>query len=61
MTKFTDNTKKSRFELELDGGTAIADYQRNGDSLSINRVFVPEELRGQGAAGKIMAEIVKAA
>lgn len=61
MTKFTDNTKANRFELELDGGTAIADYTRDGDSLSINRVFVPEELRGQGAAGKIMAEIVQAA
>jgi len=61
MTKFTDNTAKKRFELELDGGTAIADYQRDGGTLSINRVYVPEELRGQGAAGQIMAEIVKAA
>lgn len=61
MTKFTDNTKKNRFELELDGGVAIADYSRDGRKLSINRVFVPEELRGQGAAGQIMAEIVKVA
>lgn len=61
MTKFTDNTAKKRFELVLDGGTAIADYQREDGNLSINRVYVPEELRGQGAAGQIMAEIVKAA
>lgn len=61
MTKFTDNTEENRFELELDGGTAIADYSRDGDKLSINRVFVPEELRGQGAAGKIMAEILQMA
>lgn len=61
MAKFTDNTAKKRFELELDGGTAVADYTRDGDTVSVNRVFVPEELRGQGAAGQIMAEIVKAA
>lgn len=61
MAKFTDNTAKKRFELELDGGTAVADYRREGSTLSINRVYVPEELRGQGAAGQIMAEIVKAA
>lgn len=61
MAKFTDNTAKKRFELQLDGGIAVADYAREGGTLSINRVYVPEELRGQGAAGQIMAEIVKAA
>lgn len=61
MAKFTDNTGKNRFELELDGGIAVADYTRDGNTVSVNRVFVPEELRGQGAAGQIMAEIVKAA
>jgi len=61
MEKFTDNTAESRFELAFDGGTAIADYQRDGNTVTINRVFVPEELRGQGAAGKIMTEIARTA
>lgn len=59
--KFSDNAAESRFELEVDGHTAYADYRREGKKLFIDYVFSPEELRGTGAAGNLMKHIVEAA
>ena len=57
----TDNTAKSRFELEEQGHTAYADYRREGGVLSIKYVFSPEALRGQGTAGRLMDGVTAAA
>lgn len=59
--KFSDNKAESRFELEVDGHTAYADYRREGKKLFIDYVFSPEELRGTGAAGTLMKHITEAA
>lgn len=56
--QFRDNRTESRFELSLKDGVAIADYQLDSDELIISRVFVPESLRGQGVAAKLMAAVV---
>ena len=56
-----DNTAESRFELEEQGATAFADYRREGDRLVIPYVFAPPELRGSGAAGRVMEGVVDAA
>ncbi|HCR85845.1 MAG TPA: N-acetyltransferase [Alphaproteobacteria bacterium] len=54
-----NNQQKSRFELEIDGHVAYADYAIEGDVLHIKYVFAPPELRGKGAAGNLMKDIVK--
>jgi predicted GNAT family acetyltransferase len=56
-----NNTSLSRYELEISGLTAYADYRVDNNILIIDYVFAPEELRGTGAAGKLMAEIAKEA
>jgi uncharacterized protein len=52
-----DNKTLSRFERAESGHTAYADYKLEGDVLHIRLVFAPEELRGSGAAGRLMADI----
>lgn len=54
MTTVTDNTARHRFELIMDGHTAFADYNLQGDVLDIPHVEAPPALRGTGAAGKLM-------
>lgn len=61
MTSVTDNTDKSRFELEESGELAYADYAIRDGVLSIKYVFSPEALRGTGAAGRVMQGVVDAA
>lgn len=54
----TNNTSQSRYELEVDGHLAIADYRLEGDKLVITHVETPPELRGKGVAGQVMAGVV---
>lgn len=54
-----NNIQKSRFELEVQGHIAYADYAIENDVLHIKYVFAPPELRGTGAAGNLMKEIVQ--
>lgn len=58
---FSDNTAENRFEYKMGDHTAYADYRREGKTLFIDYVFSPEELRGTGAAGKLMQHITEAA
>lgn len=53
-----NNTAENRYELMTDGHMSIAEYQLQGNQLSINHVFVPEELRGRGVAAKVMEGVV---
>ncbi len=54
----TDNPARSRYELDVDGQIAFADYRRQGDVLYIPHVEAPPALRGTGAAGRLMEGIV---
>jgi predicted GNAT family acetyltransferase len=58
---FTNNIQKNRFELALNGHVAFAEYRLEGSTLYIDRVVAPDELRGTGAAGKLMQNIVDTA
>ncbi|MEZ0260417.1 MAG: GNAT family N-acetyltransferase [Alphaproteobacteria bacterium] len=58
---FSDNAKENRFEYKVGDHIAYADYRREGKTLFIDYVFSPDELRGTGAAGKLMQLIVEAA
>lgn len=51
----TDNEAKSRYELHADGGIATAAYERRGAVIAFTHTIVPEKLRGQGIASKLIA------
>jgi predicted GNAT family acetyltransferase len=53
-----DNEAKGRFEAGEGGETVFADYRRTGHQLFIDHVEAPPRLRGTGAAGALMEEIV---
>lgn len=56
-----NNSSLSRYEMEIDGHVAYANYRIDGEIINIDYVFAPEELRGSGAAGKLMEEIARMA
>jgi hypothetical protein len=58
MSSVTDNEAARRFELEEGGVIAFASYRSSGDIVTLPHVEAPEELRGKGAAGRLMAGIV---
>jgi predicted GNAT family acetyltransferase len=58
---FNDNAAKNRFEYHVNGATAFANYRREGTTLYIDYVEAPHELRGTGAAGKLMQSIMEQA
>lgn len=47
-TNVTDNQDKNRFEMEVSGGYAIAEYRIDGGTIVFTHTEVPAELRGQG-------------
>jgi hypothetical protein len=52
-----DNAASSRYERVEEGHVAYADYRKDNDTLYIKYVFSPPELRGNGAAGRLMEGI----
>ena len=48
-----DNQERNRFELEVPGGHAIADYRVEGGTIVMTHTEVPGELRGQGYGEKL--------
>ena len=61
MSEVTDNSTAGRFELKEDGLTAVAECRLQDDSLYIDYVESPPELRGKGTAGRLMEGVMKAA
>jgi predicted GNAT family acetyltransferase len=59
--EFIDNTQKSRFEYHTAGAIVFANYRLKESVLFIDYVEAPVELRGSGAAGKLMEYIVQTA
>lgn len=57
----TDNREKRRFELDIDGQIAFANYRREGTRLVIPHVEAPPPLRGTGAAGRLMQGVMEIA
>lgn len=53
MSDVRDNPAESRFELEVDGHTAIAVYRLSGDTITFVHTEVPEELGGRGVGSTL--------
>jgi predicted GNAT family acetyltransferase len=45
---------RSRFELEIDGAVAFADYRLAGDRVVITHTETPPSLRGRGVASELV-------
>ncbi len=56
-----NNSHLSRYELEVNGQMVYANYRLQANILNLDYVFAPEELRGTGAAGKLMDAIAQLA
>ncbi|SFV16410.1 hypothetical protein SAMN02799631_06391 [Methylobacterium sp. 174MFSha1.1] len=56
-----DNPERSRFELEVDGEVAYADYRRQPGTLVIAYVYAPPALRGTGTADRLMQGVAATA
>jgi predicted GNAT family acetyltransferase len=48
------NEARNRYELALDGSTAIAEYRRQGDVLTFTHTEVPGALQGQGIGSRLV-------
>jgi predicted GNAT family acetyltransferase len=57
MSELRNDTGRSRYEMDEQGATAYADYRLQGDRLYLDYVFAPPQLRGSGAAGRLMAAV----
>ena len=44
--------------MAVDGQMVYADVRRDNDVLYINYVYAPPELRGKGAAGQFMTQLM---
>lgn len=56
-----DNAAAHRFEVEVDGQLAVAEYERDGDAIVFTHTFVPEDLRGRGIATALVGAAIDAA
>lgn len=48
------NSAASRYETDVEGHLAVAEYALEGDRMVFTRTFVPPELRGRGIAEKLV-------
>ena len=55
---FKNNTAAKRYELLVGESVAFANYRLQDGTLFIDYVEAPVELRGTGAAGRLMAHIM---
>jgi uncharacterized protein len=48
-----NNEAEHRFELDVNGMMAVANYRLDGDTISLTHTEVPGELRGNGLGEKL--------
>jgi predicted GNAT family acetyltransferase len=50
----TDNADQSRFELPVDGNTAVLQYMERDGALYLTHTEVPPEMEGRGIGSRIV-------
>jgi predicted GNAT family acetyltransferase len=48
-----NNTSLGRYELDVEGHTAVAYYKRAGDVITLTHTEVPQELSGRGIGSRL--------
>ena len=61
MSEVVDNRARNRFELEVDGETAFAEYRREGPNIVFTHTIVPEALSGRGIGSRLVRAALDAA
>ena len=54
VTMVRDNKAQSRFELDVEGGTAFANYRLTPSTVIITHTETPRALRGRGIASRLI-------
>lgn len=55
------DTDNQRYLVHFDGGgTAEAEYRRDGDVIDLHRTFIPVERRGEGLGSVMMEAVMRA-
>ena len=54
MTKVRDNKSQHRFELDVEGAMAFANYRLSPDAVIITHTETPRALRGRGIASELV-------
>ena len=54
MTEVRDNKAQSRFELDVEGGVAFANYRLTPSTVIITHTETPRALRGRGIASELV-------
>jgi len=49
---------RKRFEIQIAGDTAYAEYLDQGQALVLTHTFVPPSLRGKGLAGLLVQHVL---
>ena len=63
MNQVRDNKAQSRFELDVEGGLAFANYRLTPQAVIITHTETPRALRGHGIASELVAgalELIRA-
>ena len=55
MGQVQHNQAANRYEVEVGGKAAVAEYRRAGDVVTFTHTKVPRELEGQGIASDLIA------
>ena len=53
------NKAASRYELQVDGRTAVLSYRLAGDVVTFTHTGVPPELEGKGVGSQLIAEALQ--
>lgn len=61
MSAVIDNPAKSRFELEIDGELAIAEYRIADGAIYFTHTETPMRLQGRGVASQLVRGAVESA
>jgi len=54
-----DNTALNRYELDIDGAVAFANYRRTATADIITHTETPRALRGRGIASELIAGVLE--
>jgi predicted GNAT family acetyltransferase len=59
MSNIRDNKEASRYEFDVEGGVAFANYRMSPGVVTVNYTEVPPALRGRGIGAKLSAAILE--